>query len=37
VDQFTACATANLDSEHDLDAWRINDSNALTNDDNDCN
>jgi hypothetical protein len=37
VDRFTACATANLDSEHDLDAWRINDSNALINDDNDCN
>jgi type IV pilus assembly protein PilA len=37
TDQFTACATANLDSDgNDRDAWRVNDSNAILNDDNDC-
>ncbi len=37
TDQFTSCATGNIDNDgRDIDAWRMNDSNSLINDDNDC-
>jgi len=37
TDMFTSCATGNIDNDgRDFDAWRINDSGSLMNDDNDC-
>ena len=37
TDQFTSCATGNIDNDgRDIDTWRMNDSNSLINDDNDC-
>jgi type IV pilus assembly protein PilA len=35
-DMFTSCATGNIDNNSDWDAWRMNDANAMVNDDNDC-